>query len=79
VALHDLNLRGSEEMKGEENGQAKLTSDQVFAIYKLAHEGTYTQAAIGAMFDVSATTVCHIKYRRWWRHLWEERSENVAY
>jgi hypothetical protein len=59
-------------MEGVRNGQAKLTADQVRQIYKFAHEGTYTQMAIGAFFGVSATTVCHIKHRRWWRHLWNE-------
>lgn len=65
-------------MEGEANGQAKLTADQVRQIYKLAHEGSHTQAELGAMFGVSATTICHIKHRVWWRHLWSDDEKQSA-
>jgi hypothetical protein len=64
------------ERRGEQNGRAKLTDDQARQIYKLAWEEVWTQQHIGEMFGVGRPMVAHIKYRRSWKHLWEEEEES---
>jgi DNA invertase Pin-like site-specific DNA recombinase len=63
---------------GERHGQAKLTEDQVLRIRELAKAGTYTQRRIAEMFGVSQATVAHIKFGRWWKHLWKDAPQGTA-
>ena len=54
---------------GENNGQAKLTEDEVRQIRQLLSSGQYTQTAIGDMFGVGRGAVKQIKSGRTWRYL----------
>jgi hypothetical protein len=55
--------------KGEMNGQAKLTEDNVIIIKRLLASDQYTQDQIGAMFGVTRGAVKQIKRGITWRHL----------
>jgi hypothetical protein len=66
---------------GENNGQAKLTEDQVRQIRKLALAGTFTLKEIGEMFGVANTNVWWIKHGLSWKHLWDDapqKTENAG-
>ena len=54
---------------GENNGQAILTTDEVYQIRKLLAENRYTQGEIGAMFGVGRGAVKQIKLGYTWKHL----------
>jgi DNA invertase Pin-like site-specific DNA recombinase len=54
---------------GEQNGQAKLTRDQVLQIYEMAWSGHYTQAEIAKVFWISRETVSYIKLHKNWKWL----------
>jgi hypothetical protein len=51
--------------RGEKNGQAKLTEDDVKAIRKDAR----TLAAIACDYGISETCVSEVKRRVWWKHV----------
>lgn len=51
---------------GENNGQAKLTEEQVIEIRELLKDGQYSQQKIGEMFGVDQTTISNIKLGRSW-------------
>jgi transcriptional regulator len=62
--------------RGETNGLAILTEDQVREIYMMAKQGHHTQDEIAEMFGVSRECVSSIKRKTKWKHLWEnERTE----
>jgi hypothetical protein len=65
-------LRSYGQNFGENNGQAKLTEDQVRQIRKLALGGAFTLKEIGEMFNVANTNVWWIKHGLSWRHLWQD-------
>ena len=52
---------------GEQNGQSKLTKEEVFRIRSL--EGKMSQTEIGKMFGVSQTLIGMIFRRKKWGHL----------
>lgn len=54
---------------GENNGQAKLTEDEVLQIKRLLASGYHSQSEIGDMFGVSRGAVKQIKTGKTWRHL----------
>lgn len=54
---------------GSDNGKTKLEADTAQAIYARAHEGSETQAAIAAAFNVSRAVVSNIKYGLSWAHV----------
>jgi len=54
---------------GENNGQAKLTEDEVLQIKRLLAVGQHSQTEIGDMFGVSRGAVKQIKTGKTWRHL----------
>ena len=51
--------------KGEKNGAAKLTADQVLAIRRSSE----TYAVLAKAFGVTQATICDIRKRRSWAHL----------
>lgn len=51
--------------RGERNGQAKITEDDVRAI----RSDPRTNVAISKAYGVSETTVSEIKNRVWWKHV----------
>ena len=55
-------------MRGEANGNAKLTAEGVKAIRSGDHAGL-TQKEIGALYGVSADTVSSVVTRQTWRHV----------
>lgn len=55
--------------RGADNGNAKLSEDQVREIRALVAEGLLSRAAIGRLFGIASTSVQHIATRRTWRHL----------
>lgn len=56
--------------KGENNGQSKLTEDQVRLIYASYHNGLHTQKELADYFGVSNITIHDIVHKKIWRHLW---------
>lgn len=54
---------------GENNGQARLTEDEVRQIRRLLASERFTQDEIGDMFGVTRGAVKMIKYGKTWRHL----------
>ena len=57
-----------QDTKGELNGCAKLNSDDVLEIRKLADEG-YSLADLGHLFNVHLSTAWKIVHRKTWRHI----------
>ena len=55
-------------LRGERNGHAKLTTDQVRRIRDLLAEGR-TQVSLAAEYGVSSAAISHIGQRITWRHL----------
>lgn len=53
--------------KGEDNGMAKLTSDNIKEIRYL--KGKFTQKALGEMFDVRRGTIGKIHRNERWKHI----------
>lgn len=58
-------VRKNRHVKGERQGAAKLTADQVLAIRR----DSRFQRVIAAHFGVSQTVIWAIKARKWWKHL----------
>lgn len=68
----DMRAKGRDaygENFGENNGQAKLTEDQVRQIRKLLDEDVYSQREIGDLFGVTRGAIKMIKLRQTWRHI----------
>ena len=57
-----------ENRKGEKNGMARLTAQQVRAIRSAAARGT-TQAELGAKYGVSSVAIHYVVTRQTWRHV----------
>ena len=55
--------------KGEDNGRAKLTENEVINIRKLWKSTRYTQKELSARFNVSAMNVCTIVNNKTWKHI----------
>lgn len=55
--------------KGETNGGAKLTADQVSHVRVVAGLGVVTNAQLAALFGVSMPAIMRIKSRRSWSHV----------
>lgn len=70
--VNDMIAKGRDifgENFGENNGQAKLTEDEVRQIRRLLAEGHHTQDQIGDMFGVTRGAVKQIKHGKTWRYL----------
>ncbi len=65
---HDRDKK-DRQSKGESNGRAKLTEDQVKQIRMLYIEENLTQREIGKIFNVDHTTVGSIYRNKTWRHI----------
>lgn len=61
--------------RGERNGEAKLTEDEVLQIYKLVREGVWTLQEIADRFGVGKSQVFRIKHRESWKHLWKDEED----
>lgn len=61
---------------GSKNGRAKLSEEQVKEIINLLLSKQYTNADIAQKFNVSATTISHIKNKRTWTYLTEHITFN---
>jgi predicted XRE-type DNA-binding protein len=61
--------------RGEENGRAVLTEEQVLLISQLLDDGKYSQMTLAKLFGVSQSNIRDIKFRRIWSHLWKEARE----
>lgn len=66
--MDDRNSQGRQ-AKGEANGRAKLTVEDVKEIRRLAAEGQMSKRALAIKFKVSRPTVRHIVERKLWRHI----------
>jgi hypothetical protein len=64
--------------RGERNGFAKLTEEEVREVYRLAWSGEYWLREIAQRFHISISQVSLIKHRREWRHLWNEQPEGTG-
>jgi len=53
---------------GTENGNSKLSEQNVLEIRKLHHEGMKNKR-ISIMYKVSETTICHVVNRKTWKHV----------
>lgn len=53
--------------RGERNGQAKLTSEEVVVIRAL--RGHLTQKRIAAMFSIDQSTVCDVQRGKHWKYV----------
>lgn len=60
---------GLNKIRGEDNSKAKLNKKQVFEIYDLATNKTYTQEKIAKLYGVDRTTVGKIKSKKLWSHI----------
>jgi hypothetical protein len=65
-------IRDHSTNRGEKNGNATLTWDQVTEIRRLLDAGTQSQVEIARMFGVGYQAVWAIKHGRTWRHAPEE-------
>jgi CENP-B N-terminal DNA-binding domain len=63
--------------RGEENGRAVLTSEEVLQIVRLAAERKYSQRALGKLFGVGQRTIVDILQRRTWAHLWKPQGQSA--
>ena len=57
--------------KGDLDTNSKLNSVEVLEIKRLLKENVLTQDKIGAIFNISRSTVSHINIGRLWKHLGE--------
>lgn len=64
----DRNRDGTD-ARGEKNGRAKLTEEQVVQIYDLAWHSGREQRSIGEQFGVAWSTVQKIKHGKIWSHI----------
>jgi hypothetical protein len=64
-----------ERARGERNGRAKLTAEQVLDIHLLARSGRYWQRELGEAFGISQSEVSLIEHRRRWRWLLPDHNE----
>lgn len=55
--------------KGEQNGRAKLTEQDVTEIRRLFNTGTISMRKISIRYGVSWTTIQHIIIRKLWKHI----------
>ena len=55
--------------KGEKNGQAKLTEEQVLAMKEKYETGGHSLAGLGREYGISVTAVMYIVTGRNWSHL----------
>jgi len=68
--MRDMMSRGrNRQLKGEENGHAKLTTDQVVTIKKDYQLTSATQTSLGKRYGVSRRTIGHIVQGRRWKHV----------
>jgi predicted XRE-type DNA-binding protein len=70
--VDDMRIKGRDafgENKGEKNGQAKLTEDNVKVIKRLLSTKQYTQEQIADMFGVSRKAINMINLHQTWRHI----------
>jgi DNA-binding MarR family transcriptional regulator len=61
--------------RGEENGRAVLTSEEVLQIARLWTEGKHSQRTLAKLFGVGQRTVVDILQKRTWAHLWHAEKE----
>lgn len=66
--MADMTAKGRQS-RGEASGSAKLTKSDVLEIRDLALHKVFTQAAIGALYDIDQTAVSKIHSRKSWRHI----------
>ena len=64
-----MNKGRTGDKRGEANGQAKLTADDVHRIRELYANGGKTQAEIGVLFGVGDSHVSKIVRREKWSHV----------
>ena len=66
--MNDRNLAGRQARpKGEKNGMAVLTEEEVTRIREMISSGQHKQYEIAEVFCVSASLISHIKHGRYWR------------
>jgi len=66
---HGFRIHPEAPAKGEQNGWAKLTTEQVLKIRTLYSSGEYFQREIGKMFGIDQTCVSLIVLKKHWRHI----------
>jgi hypothetical protein len=65
---HHAHRQGLTRVKGEHNGQAKLSSKQVIEIRKRIESGE-KQSLLAAEFGVKEPIISQIKHRKRWAHI----------
>jgi len=66
--MQDMRNKGRS-ARGERNGQAKLTDEQILSIRELWETGNYTQRKIGEMLSIAQSTVHGIVHHKRWKHI----------
>ncbi len=64
-----MNKNRQPDLKGEKNGNSKLTLDQVKHIKQLCYEGKFLQKEIAKMFNMSYSLISDINKNKIWRHV----------
>lgn len=62
-------IQNGTDLRGERNGRAKLTEDNVKAIRDLYATGEHSQFALADRFGVDQTVISKVVLRKSWRHL----------
>lgn len=56
-------------MRGETNGNARLTADQVIEIRRQYSQGIASQPQLAARFNVNQATIWRVVHRKVWKHI----------
>ena len=65
----DDKVAANRQVKGEENGKAKLTESYVFDIRSRYVPGVVTMQMLANEYDVHQTTICQIVTGKTWTHV----------
>lgn len=57
-------------LKGESNGRAKLTEQDVRMIIYMYQTGLFSQREIAAIYNVSQRNILFIVHKKHWKHIW---------
>jgi hypothetical protein len=68
-AQHHFNARPETRLRGERNGRAKLTADDVHQIRQMYASGSCDKATLARLFKVSDVNVTAIVRYETWRHV----------
>lgn len=67
--LKEYYFNGGEAVRGEENGQSKMTADQVRELRKKYASGGVSMRGLANDYPITYSTVRNIIHRKYWRHI----------